>query len=287
MAPAFLHRLLSSLVSLLPIRLRAKMWKRLHKLGTRRWERQSFAQRCPGGIYIKTSKLLRLSEGQALQFIRTHTPLPVPVVIDNIEHAGSVWLVTSLLPGFSLAEVYRDITPEIERKLSSQLSRILAPLRALPPPDPVCGFDGGPVYCARIRFGAPPAGPWDTVEAFHGDLMHRAGEINVPGEPYCAKTTEEVYDVIRRAHARTHRVCLTHNDLGPHNILVDDHWNITGIVDWESCAWMPEYWEVTKGTFLPQYRKNRWPRIMSAAFPMYTLEQEAEMYMIEYRQCYV
>ncbi|RPD77376.1 hypothetical protein L226DRAFT_544050 [Lentinus tigrinus ALCF2SS1-7] len=251
MAPTFLHRLLSSLVSLLPIHLRAKMWKHLFKLGTHRWEGQSFAQRCPG------------AKARALQFVGTHTPLPVPVVIDNIEYEGSVWLVTSRLPGVSLAEVYRDITPEIERKLSSQLSRILAPLRALPPPDPsrrgrVCGFDGGPVYCARIRFGAPPAGPWDTVEAFHTDLMHRAGEINVPGEQ----------GSVRR------------------NILVDDNWNITGIVDWESCAWMPEYWEVTKGTFLPQYRKNQWPRIMSAAFPMYALEQEAEMYIIEYRQCY-
>ena len=53
-----------------------------------------------------------------------------------------------------------------------------------------------------------------------------------------------VHDTIREVHARDYRICLTHNDLGPHNILVDDDWNITGIVDWESCAWMPEYWWV-------------------------------------------
>ena len=57
--------------------------------------------------------------------------------------------------------------------------------------------------------------------------------------------SEAIHDVVRRAHAGPHRICLTHNDLGPHNILVDDEWNITGIVDWEACAWMPEYWCVT------------------------------------------
>ena len=54
--------------------------------------------------------------------------------------------------------------------------------------------------------------------------------------------SEMVHNVIREVHSREYRLCLTHNDLGPHNILVDEHWNITGIVDWESCAWMPEYW---------------------------------------------
>ena len=54
--------------------------------------------------------------------------------------------------------------------------------------------------------------------------------------------SEMVHNMIWEVHSRDYRLCLTHNDLGPHNILVDDHWNITGIVDWESCAWMPEYW---------------------------------------------
>ena len=245
MAPAFVYRLLSFLVTLLPLSLRARLWTRLLHAGAHKWEAQSMAQRLPGGLYIKTNRLLRLSEGQALHFVGTHTSLPVPVVVDNFEHEGRVYLVMSRLPGHSLAEVYREITPEVERKLSAQLPRILAPLRALPPPDAsrpgrVCGFDGGPVHCARIRFGQHPAGPWDTVEAFHAELMRRAAEINVP--PQCPKSPEAVHDVISRAHARTQRVCLTHNDLGAHNVLVDDEWNITGIVDWESCAWMPEYW---------------------------------------------
>ena len=44
--------------------------------------------------------------------------------------------------------------------------------------------------------------------------------------------------------------------------------------------------ELTKGTFLPQYRKGRWARIMTAAFPMYALEQGAERYILKHRRCY-
>ncbi|RDX43495.1 kinase-like protein [Lentinus brumalis] len=292
MVPAFVYRILSFLVSILPIRLRAKMWTHLILAGARKWHGESTAQRVPGGLYIKRNDMLRLSEGQALHFVGTHTSLPVPIVVDNFKYQDNVYLVMSRLPGFSLADVYLDITPEVEQKLSAQLARILAPLRALPPPDPsrpgrVCGFDGGPVHCARIRFGQHPAGPWDSVEAFHANLLHRAGGLNVPEQPeYCPKSPEAVHDVIRRAHVKTHRVCLTHNDLGAHNVLIDENWNITGIVDFESCTWMPEYWELTKGTFLPQYRKGRWHRIMSTAFPGYELEQEAEHYIINFRQCY-
>ncbi|KAI0076148.1 kinase-like protein [Panus rudis PR-1116 ss-1] len=289
MPPAFVYRILSFLVSFLPLRIRAAMWERLRMAGSRRWKGESGAQRIPGGMYLKTDGELRLTEGQALHFVSTHTSLPVPVVVDNFEYEGRIWLVMSRLPGTSLAGVLREVTPEIEQKLSKQLSHIFAPLRALPPPDSsrpdrVCGFDGGPVYCARVRFDASPAGPWDSVKAFHEELVRRAGRLLAfEGSE---KTPEEMWDIVRRAHSRPHRVCLTHNDLGPHNVLVDDQWNITGIVDWEACAWMPEYWEVTKGTFLPQYRKFRWYRIMTAAFPTYALEQEAEMLIINHRQCY-
>ena len=148
---------------------------------------------------------------------------------------------------------------------------------------------------------AEPAGPWDSVKAFHEHLLWRAGPLQ--HFERSTKSPEEIQDVIRRAHARQHRVCLTHNDLGAHNILVDDGFNITGIVDWENCAWMPEYWcvccavyphrvthasgrELTKATFLPQYQQGRWLRIMTAALPMYALEQEAESHILRHRTYY-
>ena len=42
---------------------------------------------------------------------------------------------------------------------------------------------------------------------------------------------------------RSARSVFTHADIAPHNILVDDKGQITGILDWELAGWYPEYWE--------------------------------------------
>ncbi|OSC96695.1 kinase-like protein [Trametes coccinea BRFM310] len=282
MAPRFVYRVLALFVSVLPLRIRRELWLFLARLGRKRWRGESTAQRIPGGMYVKGGGRTHPTEGQAMRFIGARTSLPVPVVVDNFTLEGTTWLVMSRLPGYNLADSYLEITPEIEQRLSSQLSRILAPLRAIPPPGPtVCGFDGGPIYCERMAFGSPPLGPFDSVETFHRFLLDRTDGLNVPdGE------AARVQDTIKRAHSRPHQIRLTHNDLGPHNVLVDDDWNITGIIDWEACAWMPEYWELAKGTFLPQYRKGRWNRIMTSVFPEYAVELEAERYIVNYRDRY-
>ncbi|CDO76789.1 hypothetical protein BN946_scf184978.g18 [Trametes cinnabarina] len=283
MAPPFVYRALAFIVSALPLRVRRTIWGYLFTLGRQRWQVESAAQRIPGGMYVKNGDLIRPTEGNAMRFIGDRIPsLPIPFVVDNFTFEGRTWLVMSRLPGCNLAEAYIDITPEIEQRLSKQLSRLLAPLRALPPPGPVvCGFDGGPIYCERLAFGSPPVGPFESVDSFHHFLLARARKLNVPeGE------AARVQDTIRRAHSRPHQIRLTHNDLGPHNVLVDDDWNITGIIDWEACAWMPEYWELTKGTFLPQYRKGRWNRIMTSVFPEYAVELEAERFIVNYRDRY-
>ncbi|KAG5734176.1 hypothetical protein E4T56_gene1398 [Termitomyces sp. T112] len=278
----FFYRLLSVVLLLLPIRLRLKIWMHLFEDGTRRWKPEGCSQRIPGGMYIKWGKLIRLAEGQITHFVETHTPLPVPIVIDNFTVGENTYLVTSRLPGKPLSMLYPELTPEQECRLSEQLSRILAPLRALSAPSGlVCGWNGASIYCERLSMGSRPAGPFLSVDAFHQTLMVRTGGLEIPDDE-----AETVWETITKAHSRPHRLCLTHNDLGPHNVLVDDDWKITGIVDWEAAGWLPEYWELTKGTFLPFYRKGRWHRILSAALPGYALEQEAEKYIVKYRKIY-
>ena len=240
MAPAFVYHILSYALSILPKYLRAKLWCYLLNIGERRWGISVGAARIPGGMYIKLGLRVRFSEGEALRFVRSKTRLPVPVVVDNFTYGKSTYLVMSRMPGYPLDAFYNSIPPDAEPVLSKQLSELLAQLRAIPPPsNSVCGFDGGPVHCERISMGSNPCGPWESVAAFHEKLMERTLGLNIRpgyGDP------EVVHDVIKRAHARTHRICLTHGDLGPHNILVDENWKITGIIDWETCAWMPEYW---------------------------------------------
>lgn len=53
---------------------------------------------------------------------------------------------------------------------------------------------------------------------------------------------------------RGHKVVFTHAEMNPRNIMVDRSvrpdrtldWSLSGIVDWESAGYYPEYWEYTK-----------------------------------------
>ncbi|KAI0664633.1 kinase-like protein [Cubamyces menziesii] len=286
MASRFIYNILARVVSLLPTKLRRSIWRFLITLGRRHWESDGAAQRIPGGMYVKVGTLVRPTEGDAMRFIAAQAPTAsIPIVVDNFTLEGCTWLVMTRIPGYNLAALYPEIPPQVEERIGRQIARILEPIRAIPAPygsGKVCGFDGGPVYCERLAFGAPPIGPFESVDEFHRALLERARTLVIPE----ADQPELVHDAIKRAHSRRHWICLTHNDLGAHNVLVDEYWNVTGIIDWEFCAWMPEYWELTKGTFLPQYRKGRWKRIMSAAFPEYPEEQEAERFIVQYRERY-
>jgi aminoglycoside phosphotransferase (APT) family kinase protein len=40
---------------------------------------------------------------------------------------------------------------------------------------------------------------------------------------------------------RSEHSVFTHADIAPRNVMVDEQKNITGILDWESAGWYPEY----------------------------------------------
>ncbi|KAK7682334.1 hypothetical protein QCA50_014539 [Cerrena zonata] len=277
-----LHRVLTFIAPLLPQTLRFRLWRYLCIRGRRIWPHYSTAQRVEGRMYIKMGVLIRPTEGLVTEFVRKHTNIPVPVVIDNVTVGDSTVLVLSELPGEMVRVVRREsgISEEQSRWLSRQISTLLAQLRAISPPsDAVSGFDNTPVYCERIGLGSRPTGPWSSAAEFHAFLLKQ--NIKAPPDVY-----EKVWNSINTAHGRTHRICLTHNDFAPQNILVDEHYNVTGIVDWEAAAWMPEYWEYTKSIFLPWNRKGWWFKVMSDAFPQYEVERQAEFSIWKYREEY-
>ena len=190
-------------------------------------------------MYVKSNRVLRLTEGVVTEFVRKHTTMPVPIVIDNFTTAdGTTTLILSELPGGTL-QATRDeygITKEQSQRVSRQISALLAQLRAISSPSAaVSGFNDTQIFCERIMLGSTPWGPWPSVADFHTFLLR--SNVQVPPDMY-----DEVWDKIKTVHGRNYRVCLTHNDFAPQNILVDKDYNVTGIVDWEASAWLPEYW---------------------------------------------
>lgn len=87
----------------------------------------------------------------------------------------------------------------------------------------------------------PPAGPFATVTAFHDWLTGLKGGG---------------WDELR-GHGMLsddYGIRLAHGDLHRSNIIVhrdsNRRWELSGIVDWETCSWVPEYWD---------YCRARWP----------------------------
>lgn len=94
-AIAILYHVLSAIIQVIPQRTRFWLWCCLIRRSNERWGQESKAQRLYGGTYITMSVLIRLTEGRVIEFVRNHTNVPVPVVIDNFAIDGATVLVLS------------------------------------------------------------------------------------------------------------------------------------------------------------------------------------------------
>ncbi|KAK0443709.1 uncharacterized protein EV420DRAFT_1340663 [Desarmillaria tabescens] len=116
-------------------------------------------------------------------------------------------------------------------------------LRALPPPGDhtISGFKGTGIFSYRIRKGGT-VGPFRSQDEFH------AQSFCTPWEPL----DDRVRAALMKRQSTRHRICFTHGDITPHNILVDEQLRPTGLIDWECAGWMPEYWEYTRSIWIRQ-----------------------------------
>ncbi|KAJ6502186.1 hypothetical protein C8R45DRAFT_611535 [Mycena sanguinolenta] len=221
-------------------------------------------------IYAKPCRTM--DEPLATEYVRTHTSIPVPTILDVVPNPNkdeSPWLMISAhLPGTPLFihGTGHRLLGASERQLqhvTDVLSDWIAQLRALPSPHGarVCGFTGGPLRSFRI--GESHVGPFDSVAHFHS-------------QPFC--TVMPYYydaaspDIQKLISARPHKqyaIHLVHGDLLLHNILADDDLCPTGIVDWECAAWMPEYWENVSSSYNAYWSMWCWKDLRRAAFPQY------------------
>lgn len=127
------------------------------------------------------------------------------------------------------------MSTEQRRDIARQLREIVEAMRSVAPPRDLIGAcDGTEIRDTRLYFTyhAPPC---RDEKAFNEFLLSSLYEQTPP--------------LLREAFSRrlrtNHRVVLSHCDLTPRNILVQDG-KIKGLVDWEDSGWYPEYWEYVK-----------------------------------------
>ncbi|CAK7274933.1 hypothetical protein SEPCBS57363_006418 [Sporothrix epigloea] len=210
-------------------------------------------------LCIRSSFFARLNEARAMQLVREHTSIPVPKVYCSFIHQGRVVILMERLPGKPLSHGWVFRSEESKAKILAQLRTMIAELRSVPRPSPppgspsntdlVSGIDGGQFYDGNLP-NKQYWGPLATVRDFHRQL--RGNLMAVPDE-----YTEERFTDLRKLIALHESYVaeppvLTHGDLSANNILADGD-TVTGIIDWETAAWMPAYWEFTNAWHVNPY----------------------------------
>jgi Phosphotransferase enzyme family len=236
----------------------------------------SSAQCIPYGFYIKRTRR-GMTETSSLIALNRHDPrLPVPFPLDAVEYQppGKDWkhtyMVTSTMPGTLLRDVIEDWGEAQRDSFAKELRTVMDLVRSLPRPagctNTVCALDNGPILDYRID--NIKAGSWATVRAFHDYIKGRTrwDHGHVRTDPQIL----EFHDTFNE-----NRVCFTHADLGPQNIL-QINGRLTGIVDWECAGFYPDYWEYSRSFWPYSFKEGAFEALMQVTFSEFEVEEKLE-----------
>lgn len=192
----------------------------------------------PGKFCVKSGHAVNLAEARTLEFIRKNTRIPVPKVLCAFEYRGLVYIAMERLPGQPLSRGWLQRRDVSKAHILQQVRGYIDELRMVPRAQGqnlIAGVDGGPFFDQRLPGATMQIGPFASVKDFHTYLETGQGSRF---EHEDVQRLQALHESISEA------VCLTHNDLSSFNILADGE-QVTGIIDWESAAWLPSYWEYT------------------------------------------
>lgn len=245
---------------LFPPIVRLLCYRALRMLGERLYGVEHvIVQRLPFGFYLKYGDDLDAlrNEFHALETVRKYTSILCPRPIDVASSPllpDQSYLLMSAIPGGPLSKYQEALLDTDLDEVVLQLQDWLTQLRSIPktvnPTHAICNTLGEALRDPRVRH-ATPIGPFVDEMAFNAMLRYSD-------------------DTSRLGH----EICFTHADLNPRNILVDQFtlpngksgWRLTGIVDWETAGYYPEYWEYTKALYEGFRWTNRYNSMVKRVF---------------------
>ena len=172
-------------------------------------------------------------EAKTIRFIRERTSVPVPeLYCDYIHPDGTAVVAMEYMEGRILSELWPVLSHSDKMEITGQLREILEKMRQHRSSF-IGGVDDTPAVDTR-KFKLK-GGPFSTEKQFNEFLRSNI----IPAAP-------EIYHLmLQRVMKENHDIVLTHGDLNPRNIVVNDG-RIVAILDWENAGWYPEYWEYVK-----------------------------------------
>ena len=214
----------------------------------------------PKGVYISQSNACvkfgsRESvsrEVAAMQYILQRCPeIPVPVVYNSwTGDDGREYISMTPMPGRSLEKVWPEMDSTEKDSVMGDYRKILHRLRSTDPPPSdtpirIGAIDGGPVVDHRCS-GRRSGGPFST------ELELNSWLLSLVASEQKESFSDFYVETLKNCMRDNHKWRLTHGNMGPQNILVDNG-RITAVLGWQLAGWLPEYWEFVKMIqYLPQ-----------------------------------
>lgn len=214
------------------------------------------------------------AEVRALQFLHGrlsvytprvlhHPPFPPNAVVEpwKWKTSGVWYFFMDECRGVPLRTVIETMSSSELDHIANQLLGILNEMRSYTSMT-LGSFTGGPYNNRFMPY------PWNPPQAFSSVKeyldYYRSIFLDFCGEEY----VNELFSCF----PMDTKVYLTHGDLLPQNIMVEGS-TITGIIDWETAGYYPEFWEYSRmhdaGLMTPG-----WARVLTRVFPGPRREKE-------------
>ncbi|EEQ28553.1 hypothetical protein McanMca71_005337 [Microsporum canis] len=261
----FSRCVLRRLFYILPRSLRLKLIKLIIRVQDR-WDPPSdkFVRFLPFGLCLKIGHRVMENEANALLLIEKQTKVPAPQLIGFArDNQGDGYLLMSRVPGVPVNTVYYRMTYEERVQLSKDLKEYILQYRQIRNTSPylICNTLGGPTTDHRTDTGSI-WGPYRTKDGFTNMLTEGLEELR----------SEYPISVL---YKKDHRIVFTHSDLHLSNLFIHSG-RLSGIVDWESACFKPEYWEFTRALWSSMGDRQRELDLSFAFDESYHEELEAE-----------
>ncbi|OAA64753.1 Protein kinase-like domain protein [Niveomyces insectorum RCEF 264] len=174
-----------------------------------------------------------------ITYLRERTNIPLPELPCVYEDDGAFYHCTKYVDGIQMSK----LTPEDQTIVMQELRQHVAVLKTLKSDTPgVPPFPTLPI---------PRFGPYeeDTAQRIERHTLETklAGSLLVPPPNVVNTASMRNFCFRPRKNVRGNFV-LCHNDLRPHNVLVDPKTlKIKAIIDWEFAGFLPEWFELKMG----------------------------------------
>ncbi|KND87134.1 hypothetical protein TOPH_08214 [Tolypocladium ophioglossoides CBS 100239] len=198
------------------------------------------------GVVLKQGAKVRPSEERAMRLVQEHTPqVPTPRVHgwrykyqDDAPYYGELYM--DFMPGRTLKSVWAELNEACKDRVCQDIWDLVAQIRTIPRP-----HDLGPGLYRTVD-GSPSRDPLlgssDDVSPRNLDddtLRDRIYSRYVASNGLSYRDNEDMPEILPRSNISV----FAHGDIGPRNIIVDENYHITALLDWESSGWFPDYWE--------------------------------------------